>query len=178
MFTIKFLVVVKCTCSFQEIFSNELNRLKVKIVFKTKTDQVGPQWWRRLNSVNVLILADEKVTIEDISEQLEISVGTVHQTAHDDLACSKVSCCWVPKMLMPKHKTSYSSKNSWKPLVKLVGNSYNILLIIHIWIPLVSSCLASINEFLRATKFLSDDEVKSTVCKSLKTQPKNSILKK
>ena len=41
-----------------------------------------------VDSVNVLNLADRIVTIEDISEQLGISVGTAHKTVHDDLAFS------------------------------------------------------------------------------------------
>ena len=48
-----------------------------------------------MDSVHTLILADRRITIEDISEQLGISVDTVHKTVHDDLAFSKVSHCWV-----------------------------------------------------------------------------------
>ena len=42
-----------------------------------------------VDSVNALILADRRV----VSEQLGISVGTVHRIVYDDLDFSKASCC-------------------------------------------------------------------------------------
>ena len=62
-----------------------------------------------VNSVNPLILADRRVIIEGVSELQGISVGTAHKIVHDDLAFSKVSCCWV---LPGQCKASYFSKNS------------------------------------------------------------------
>ena len=53
-----------------------------------------------VDSVNAVILADRKVTIEDISEQLGISVDKVYKILHDDLAFSKISYRWLPKLLM------------------------------------------------------------------------------
>ena len=50
-----------------------------------------------VDSVNALILADSNVTIEDISEQLGISVGTAHKIVHVDLSFYKVGCRWVPR---------------------------------------------------------------------------------
>ena len=57
-----------------------------------------------VDSVNALILADRRVSIKDISEQLGISLGTANKIVHDELAFSKVSCRWVPKTLTPEHK--------------------------------------------------------------------------
>ena len=45
-----------------------------------------------IDSVCFPILADRIVTIEDISEQLGISVGTAQKIVHDDFSFSKVSC--------------------------------------------------------------------------------------
>ena len=50
---------------------------------------------KMVNSVNALILINRRVTIEDISEQVGIFVGTAHKIVYDDLAFSKVSCHWV-----------------------------------------------------------------------------------
>ena len=47
------------------------------------------------DSVNVLILADRRVTIEDLSEQLKISMGTAYKIMHDDHVFFKVNGCWV-----------------------------------------------------------------------------------
>ena len=45
-----------------------------------------------VDSVNAFILADRRITIEDISEQQGISVGTAHKTAWQS-CFSEVSCC-------------------------------------------------------------------------------------
>ena len=51
-----------------------------------------------VDSVNTLILTDRRDIVEDISKQLEISVGTAHKIVHDDLDFSKVIChCISPK---------------------------------------------------------------------------------
>ena len=47
-----------------------------------------------VHSVDMLILADRRDIIEDISEQLEVYVGTVHKIVHNNLAFLEVSC-WV-----------------------------------------------------------------------------------
>ena len=57
-----------------------------------------------IKSVNDLIQSDRRVTVDDIARSLSLSVGTAHKIVHDDLAYSKVSCRWVPKMLTPEHK--------------------------------------------------------------------------
>ena len=43
-----------------------------------------------VDSVNMLILVDRRFTIDDISEQLRISVGTAHKIRLDDISFSKV----------------------------------------------------------------------------------------
>ena len=43
-----------------------------------------------VDSVNVLILANRRVTIKDISEQLGISVGTAHKIVYYDLSSSSI----------------------------------------------------------------------------------------
>ena len=76
-----------------------------------------------VDSFNALILANRRVTIEDISELMEISMATAHKIVHDDLCFSKVTCCWVPKMLMTEHKALYCSKNSGKHQSFWLGTS-------------------------------------------------------
>ena len=46
-----------------------------------------------LDSVNILIMANIRLTLEDSSEQLGISVSTSNKIVRDDFASSKVSCC-------------------------------------------------------------------------------------
>ena len=46
-----------------------------------------------VDSVNAFILTSRRVTIEVISEQLEISASTAHKIVYDDLAFFKISSC-------------------------------------------------------------------------------------
>ena len=50
------------------------------------------KWAKSFKEVQNNIQDKDKVKIEDIS------LGTTHKIGHDDLAFSKVSCHWVPKM--------------------------------------------------------------------------------
>ena len=59
--------------------------------------------------VNALILANRRVTIEEISKQLWKSLGTTHKIVHDYHIFSKVSYHWVSS---GQCNTSYNSQNS------------------------------------------------------------------
>ena len=85
-----------------KLFKESWNSIQDE-VRPVKPTMVSPP--EMLDSVNALILADRRIRIEDISEQLEISASTAHKIVHDDF--SKVSCHWVSQC-----KTSYCSKNS------------------------------------------------------------------
>ena len=55
-------------------------------------------------AVNDLILAERRITVEEIAQQLDIYTGTAHHIIREVLKFSKVSCRWIPKMLTPEHK--------------------------------------------------------------------------
>ena len=65
-------------------------------------------------AVKDLILAERRITVEEIAQQLDtstgtaqqldISTGTAHHIIHEVLKFSKVSCRWVSKILTPEHK--------------------------------------------------------------------------
>ena len=157
----------------KKIFTNRLVCLKkVKIVLKAWQTNNGKQTWND-GLVNVLILTDRRDTIEDISEQLEISMGTANKMEHDDLAFSKVSCYWMPKMLMPEYKASYCGKNSenyqvgWKELLHPLYN-------LDVTPPttLISTCLASTKNFCME-QFSSDN-----ISKWIKTHLKDFSIQK
>ena len=74
--------------------------------------KTSSQWWAHLKWWIQLmhpILADKRVAIRDISEQLGILVGTAHKIVHDKLVFSKASWHWVSP---GQCKASYFSKNS------------------------------------------------------------------
>ena len=69
-------------CSVTEMFTNGLNFLKnIKIVFKIKTGQVDPQCQAHLKWPIQLMDSFwlRKITIDDISEQVGISMSTAHK---------------------------------------------------------------------------------------------------
>jgi histone-lysine N-methyltransferase SETMAR len=51
-----------------------------------------------------IILADRRVSIEEIVSQLGISQGSACSLVHDSLGFRKVSARWVPKLLTEEHK--------------------------------------------------------------------------
>ena len=57
-----------------------------------------------VQAVENLIKSDRRVTLDEIATKLDISHGTVNAIVREKLHSSKVSCCWVPKMLTDDHK--------------------------------------------------------------------------
>ena len=53
-----------------------------------------------IKSFNDLIQFNRKVTVDDITKTLNLSVGTAHKIVHDDLGYSKVSCGWCQRCLL------------------------------------------------------------------------------
>lgn len=54
--------------------------------------------------VEDLIMADRRVKIARIAEEMGIAIGTVHKIIHEKLWMTKVSARWVPRMLTPLQK--------------------------------------------------------------------------
>ena len=89
------------------------------MVFKMKTGFDRPtvlmSTLEMVDSVNVLILVNRRVTIEEISEKLGISVSITQKIVHDDLTFSKVNCLWVS--LGHSLQSLLLQLELWKPLV-------------------------------------------------------------
>ena len=107
--------------------------------------------------VDALILATRRVTKEDISEQLRISVGKEHKTVHDDLGFFRVSC-WIS---LGQCKVSYYSKISGKHqsvwLEKVAISSLKFTS------GPPDFCLRGhLKEFLHGTKISSGNEIRTT----------------
>jgi [histone H3]-lysine36 N-dimethyltransferase SETMAR len=56
--------------------------------------------------VDELIRADRRVTVRDVAEELEISVGSAENIVRNVLKYSKVSARWVPRLLQEEHKAA------------------------------------------------------------------------
>ena len=57
-----------------------------------------------IKSVDDIIQSNRRVKAEDVAYSLNISIRIAHKIIHYNPGYSKVSCCWVPKMLTEKHK--------------------------------------------------------------------------
>jgi len=57
-----------------------------------------------ISRVETCILADRRVTVREIANELSLSVGSVETIIHEQLKFFKVSARWVPKQLTGEHK--------------------------------------------------------------------------
>ena len=68
----------------------------------SKTDE-------KLEEARPIILADRRVTIQEITLQLGISQGTAYSLVHYILGFHKVAARWEPKHLTEEHKRNICS---------------------------------------------------------------------
>jgi hypothetical protein len=54
--------------------------------------------------IGELILANRRITLLELLQEVEISVGSSEESLHDELKVSRVSASWVPRLLSPEHK--------------------------------------------------------------------------
>ena len=146
---------------------DRLNYLKmIDILFKMKTGRpLKASTLEMLDSVNALILSGWRVTIDNISEHLGISVVTAHKIVHDDFA-------FLRSVVVGFHQDNARSYTAWKTMETI--SQFGWMQLPH---PPYNSDLApsdfhlfgSLKEFRHGTKYSSDDEVKHIISKWLKT---------
>jgi histone-lysine N-methyltransferase SETMAR len=54
--------------------------------------------------IGEIILANRRITVLELSQEVGISVGSVEEILHNELKVSKVSARWVPRLLSPEHR--------------------------------------------------------------------------
>ena len=125
-----------------------------------------------VDSVYVLILTDRRVTVEDISEELEISVGTKYKIVQRNLAFSKVSFIGFskcPSLSTRPHraaKTVETISQFGREQLPHPPHRPNLSCSdFHLFGPS--------KEFLCETKFSRDDEMKRIISKWLQTHSKD-----
>lgn len=55
----------------------------------------------KVDSVRSLVEEDLRLTVSEIAQALEISIGSAHSILHEELGLSKLLARWVPKALRP-----------------------------------------------------------------------------
>ena len=68
-----------------------------------------------IDQVRTLVMQDRHVTVRELAEEIEISIGSVHSILTDDLAMRSVSTKFVPKLRTMERSNSVwkSRKTSW-----------------------------------------------------------------
>ncbi|XP_037779082.1 uncharacterized protein LOC119575501 [Penaeus monodon] len=69
---------------------------------------------------------DRRVSIETISEQVEVSVGTVHKIIHDELNMRKIWAKFVPRVLSDEQKKIRVSDS--REIVELISSDPRVLM--------------------------------------------------
>jgi histone-lysine N-methyltransferase SETMAR len=54
--------------------------------------------------IGELIRANRRITVLELPQEVESSVGSVEEILHNELKVSKVSARWVPRLLSPEHR--------------------------------------------------------------------------
>lgn len=57
-----------------------------------------------IKKVEKIVLADRRVTVRFVAEELKISIGSVHSIIHEHMGMKKLSARWVPRMLTDEQK--------------------------------------------------------------------------
>lgn len=59
---------------------------------------------KTINQVETLVLADRRITIRELAEEVDISTGSIHSILHEDLLLRRVAATLVPNFLTIHHK--------------------------------------------------------------------------
>ncbi|PNF32843.1 hypothetical protein B7P43_G03469, partial [Cryptotermes secundus] len=80
---------------------------------RTSCDNEPKQAWPRtsrsdnmVEQVEKVVLEDRRLSVENITSKVGISVGSVHTILHEDLRMRKVSSRWEPRILADDHKAA------------------------------------------------------------------------
>ena len=57
-----------------------------------------------IEAVQRILDEDRRITLRALGERVGMSTATLHSIIHNDLEMSKVSACWVPKLLSEEQK--------------------------------------------------------------------------
>ena len=60
-----------------------------------------------IDHVNAFIQEDQRNTVSEVAELLDISAGSAYAVLHDNLGCQKVCARWVPRQLTNTHKQQH-----------------------------------------------------------------------
>ena len=58
----------------------------------------------KIEQAQQMILANRRITIDEVAQSLQISFGSAQEVIHEILGYNKVSARWVPRQLTEEHK--------------------------------------------------------------------------
>ncbi|XP_037800650.1 histone-lysine N-methyltransferase SETMAR-like [Penaeus monodon] len=81
-----------------------------------------------VGKIRTFVDEDRRVSIETISEQFEVSVGTVHNIVHDELNMRKICAKFVPRVLSDEQKERHVSDS--REMVELINSDPRVLMVL------------------------------------------------
>lgn len=90
-----------------------------------------------INTCGVMIHTDPHLTIRQLADMLDISVGSAHTLLHDNLKMSRVCARWIPRLLTPIQKQNrVDICQLWLQCVRQEGDAWwkNIITADESWI--------------------------------------------
>ena len=59
----------------------------------------------KVQEIKELLDKDRRITVREVSQRVDCSVGTVHTIIHDNLNRRRLCVRWIPKMLSRRQKS-------------------------------------------------------------------------
>ena len=141
----------------------------------------------KIEQAQQMILANRRITIDEVAQSLQISFGSAQEIIHEILGYNKVSARWVPRQLTEEHKRrrmeicqTMQHDNARPHVAKATIETINKLGFEVLEHPAYSPDLAPsdyhlfapLKDALRGRKFSSDESVQKAVHQWLCDQPK------
>ncbi|KAJ4432049.1 hypothetical protein ANN_20663 [Periplaneta americana] len=84
-------------------------------------ERVFRLWWEE--RVRNLVMADRRLTVREIAEEVGVRKDSAHAILRDDLNMNRVAAKFVPKLLSPEQKTSVVTlhRTFWTPPTLILG---------------------------------------------------------
>ena len=132
----------------------------------------------KIEQAQQMILANRRITIDEVAQSLQISFGSAQEIIHEILGYNKVSARWVPRQLTEEHKRR--RMEICQTLLNRYNNEGEAFLSrivtgdeswVHHYSP-ETNLFAPLKDALRGRKFSSDESVQKAVHQWLCDQPK------
>ncbi|UYV84605.1 hypothetical protein LAZ67_X002792 [Cordylochernes scorpioides] len=133
----------------------------------------------KINEVEKIILANRRITVREVAEDLNISIGSCHSIFINDLGMRRVAAKFVPKLLncdQKQHRMNIANE-----MLDSVRDDSNLLQRVitgdENWPPCDFFLFPKLKRPMKGRRYASLDEIKTASKEELKNILKNDFLK-